>query len=203
MADQENDNQPEDQGKVGPGNPPKEYRWKPGQSGNPKGRTPAGATIREHINSMCDAGLTEDEIRKIARDRSQPWPRRAAAERILRTFEAGDLSDFAGLIRGENNLEDLRAMGVNTEVIKKIKQKTRRVPVADGTSEEIVEREIELHDRAGADFDRICDRTDGRPNQSLTLDANVTAEAEVTISPADVQAVLAVLNATKPAPETP
>lgn len=32
--------------KVGPGNPPREHRWKPGQSGNPKGR-PKTITLSE------------------------------------------------------------------------------------------------------------------------------------------------------------
>lgn len=42
--------------KVGPGRPPKEFQFKPGQSGNPKGR-PAGlksmrAIIREEMNRL-------------------------------------------------------------------------------------------------------------------------------------------------------
>lgn len=167
---------PEDQADKSPLNgvvPPVSSRWKPGQSGNPSGRKTAGATIREHINSLSNAGLSEDELRKIARDKSEAWTRRSAAERILRTLEAGDLLDFESVLKGEETLREAKERGVNTEVIKRIKQKSKVVKVADGEFEEIIEREIELHDRAGQDFDRIMDRTDGKPKQSIEIDANV------------------------------
>jgi hypothetical protein len=152
--------------------PPAEHQFKPGQSGNPQGRKTAGASIREWINWLSEKKYTETKLRLVARDRDEVWTKRAAAERILRTLEAGDLADFAGLLRGENNLEDLRGMGINTEVVKKIKQKTRRVPGgkdANGKDvvEEIIEREIELHDRAGPDFDRVVDQTAGKPQQNV------------------------------------
>lgn len=65
-------------------------------------------------------------------------------------MEAGDLADFSPLLSGEKTLEDLRAASLNTEVVKKLKY------TKDGP-------EIELRDRAGADVDRISDRTDGKP----------------------------------------
>lgn len=149
--------------------PPVESRWKPGQSGNPGGRPSAGSTIREHINDLATSALDEPSIRAIAKDIKAPWPKRAAANRILRTMEAGDLADFAGLLSGENKLEDLRAMGINTEVVKKFKQKTRVVPSGNNKIEEVIEREIELFDRAGDDFDRIIDRTAGKPTQAVEV----------------------------------
>lgn len=150
--------------------PPAEYRWQPGQSGNPEGRPRAGATIKEWINVFAEQNLTAAAVRKIARGAEEPLPRRMAAERMLRTVETGDIADFAGLLRGENNLEDLRGMGINTEVVKKFKQKTRVIEGKDGKKvEEVVDREIELHDRAGDDFDRIMDRTDGKPKQTIDL----------------------------------
>lgn len=141
---------------------------KPGEVRNPQGRKTAGASIREWVNSFAEADLTLAQLRKIAKSPKEGWTRRAAAERIIRTMEAGDLADFAGFLKGENNLEDLRAMGINTEVVKKLKQKTRKVPVAGGEKddvEEIIEREIELHDRSGEDFDRVINHTDGNPTQ--------------------------------------
>ena len=155
--------------------PPPEHRWKPGVSGNPKGRPPLGMSIREHLNALGEANLTEGELRKIARDKDQPFPLRSAAERALRMIEYGDLSDFAGLLRGENNLEDLRAMGVNTEVVRKFKKKTRKFSTPSGDQEEIVEQEIELHDRAGADFDRVVNQTAGNPEQHISMETTAVS----------------------------
>lgn len=174
--------------------PPPEHRWKPGQSGNPKGRPTAGLTIREHVNQLAVEDLTEDELRKVARDKKVGWTKRAAAERALRTMEAGDISDFAGLMRGENNLEDLRAMGINTEVVKKLKSKSRKVQVGDGEVEEIIEREIELHDRAGQDFDRVVNQTDGNPTQPI--EAEVKGEINE-VSEVAVLKVLDILSKTR------
>src|SRR5690349_11333806 len=84
----------------------------PGQSGNPAGRKTAGATMREHINALAEQDLTEEDLRRMARDKAQPWARRAAAERVLKTLEAGDIADFAPFLRGEKSLEQLRADGV-------------------------------------------------------------------------------------------
>lgn len=150
--------------------PPAQHQFKPGESGNPNGRAKsAGTSIREWINVFSHQELCENDLRKIGRDKSSPWSKRTAAERMLRTLEAGDISDFSGLLKGENNLEDLRGMGINTEVVKKLKQKTRVVPKGDGKVEEVIEREIELHDRAGNDFDRIMDRTEGKPKQGVEV----------------------------------
>jgi len=134
--------------------------FKPGQSGNPAGRKTAGATIREHMNAMAEADLTETQLRTIARGKNEPWPRRAAAERILRTLEAGDLADFQTVIAGEKTLAELRDEGVNTELVKKVK------PVEHGV-------EIELFDRAGGDVDRIMDRTEGKPKQTREIKHDV------------------------------
>lgn len=41
------------QDKVGPGNPPKDYRWKPGQSGNPGGR-PKGRSITARLRALLE-----------------------------------------------------------------------------------------------------------------------------------------------------
>lgn len=131
---------------------------KPGEVRNPKGRKTAGATIREWINSLAEQGLSEAKLRKVARDRKLPWPKRAAAERILRTLEVGDLADMEAVLHGDQTLQDLRGSGVNTEVIKKIKVKVR----TDSEGNQEVERELELYDRAGVDFDRVIETTDGK-----------------------------------------
>ena len=142
---------------------------KPGEVRNPAGRTSAGAVALEWCNMFAERGTKEKELREIAADKEEPPAKRAAAIRMVRWLENGDLSDFAGLLRGENSLEDLRAMGINTEVVKKFKQKTRRVPAGNNAVDEVIEREIELHDRSGSDFDRILDRTVGHPKQAMEI----------------------------------
>jgi hypothetical protein len=138
--------------------------WPKGVSGNPGGSRKAGAYVEEFVNALAHAavehGLTEDDLRAIARDKEQPWPKRAAAERIIRSIEAGDLADFDEWLSGQvSELSTLRRRGINTEVVKKAK-----VKILEGG---VVERELELHDRAGTDFDRIMDRTQGKPTQKI------------------------------------
>src|SRR4051812_5987958 len=107
--------------------PPAAHRFKPGRSGNPAGRPPrAGATIREWINTFGQKDLTELQLRKIARDAKAPWTKRTAAERILRTLEAPDMADFEPYLHGVGTLGQLRGTGINTEVVKKVKEKRRK-----------------------------------------------------------------------------
>ena len=182
--------------------PPIAHRWKPGQSGNPSGKPrAAGWSIRERVNQLVEKDLTEKELRQLARNPSSGCTVRMAAERILRAMEFGDLSDFAGLMRGENTLEDLRAMGINTEVIKKIKSKTRMVPIGHGKVEEVVEREVELHDRAGAEFDRIVNQTAGNPMQPIEADLKSGIRPEVTED--QVQKLMDILAKTRPVEASP
>ncbi len=129
----------------------------------------AGAKIKLSLNHLSEKDLTENEIRAIARDKALPWTRRAAAERILRTLESGDMADFESYLDSGEKLKSLRAKGLNTEVIKKVKTRIREIPQQDGPPITETEREIELHDRAGVDFDRVMDRTEGKPSQSIQI----------------------------------
>jgi hypothetical protein len=157
----------DDNEKVGYGRPPKAHRFKPGQVANPKGRAAsAGTSIREWVNALAARELTELQVRRIARDKKAPLLKRAAAERMLRMVEAGDLADLEPYLDGSKTLAELRKAGINTEVVKKAKA-TRRT---DEKGVEVETRELELHDRAGEEFDRICDRTDGRPTQRMEVE---------------------------------
>jgi hypothetical protein len=75
---------------------------------------------------------------------------------MLRTVEAPDLADFEDLVKGSTTLKALRDQGINTEAIKKIK------PTEGGN-------EVELFDRAGVDFDRVVEHTDGKPHQTADV----------------------------------
>jgi hypothetical protein len=164
---------PAEQGIVGYKNPPSQYSFKPGQSGNPNGRPTAGATLREWVNVLAAKNLSEKELRRLARDQKVPWPKRAAANRILRTLEVPDLADLEDVLTGDVTLKQAREQGLNTEVVKKMKVKTRYVLNRDGDAEKEIEREVELFDRAGVDFDRVTEHTDGRPAQGLHLSGEV------------------------------
>jgi hypothetical protein len=45
--------------KVGPGRPPKEFQFKPGQSGNPKGRKPKPPSLLPDLKKIFEQALSE------------------------------------------------------------------------------------------------------------------------------------------------
>jgi hypothetical protein len=45
--------------KVGPGRPPKEYRWKPGQSGNPKGRKRKQPSLLPDLRQLFERAFSQ------------------------------------------------------------------------------------------------------------------------------------------------
>lgn len=160
--------------------PPPEHRWKPGQSGNPDGRPPAaGATIKEWANLLVHQGVAEPELRRIARDPKEHPARRMAADQILGCFERGDMADYVPVLEGTKTLADVREDGMDTGLVKKMTVKTRRIPGVPGVPEEIIERSIELADRRGECFDRISDRTDGKPRQSVTVENNAPVAVQI------------------------
>lgn len=140
--------------------PPKAHRWKPGQSGNPKGRPNAGASVREYFNEMGE--LTVEDIQRIHNDPKSPANKVTAAQTWLDALTTGDMADFEDVFRLDKSLEQLRAEGIDTSCIK---QFVRRVS-PDG----IVTHTISLKDAADKAIDRILDRTNGRPPQAVQVD---------------------------------
>ena len=61
--------------------PPLEHRWQPGQSGNPAGRTTAGASVREWINAF--AAYTHEEMQAVMTDPKATNAKTAAARAWL------------------------------------------------------------------------------------------------------------------------
>jgi hypothetical protein len=149
--------------------PPEEYRWQPGQSGNPAGRKTSGATQTEWRNAISEKHPTEDDLLAIIRDRRAPLQKRAAAEELLHTLMPR-LSDYEPLIDGSKTLKDLEAAGVDTAVVKKVKARSEMDKDGNVVA---VTREIELHNLAGECLDRIADRTEGKPTQAINLGGNL------------------------------
>jgi hypothetical protein len=121
----------------------------------------AGYWIRFYTNNLIHKGYDEPTLRRIAKDEYEKPAKRAAAIRIVRMLEQGDMADFEPFINGLQSLAELKAGGINTEVVKKAKVGEKGV-------------EVELHDRSGAEFDRLINQTDGTPTQRM--DMSIQAE---------------------------
>lgn len=141
--------------------PPVHSRFKPGQSGNPRGRPNAGASIRDFLNEMGE--WTPDQIKAVLNDPKAPATKVMAARTLFDALESPDMAVYEDLLNGSKTLEQLRAEGINTGHIQKY---TRRV-AADGT----VTVTITLKDRSDRVIDRILDRTAGKPRQALQVEA--------------------------------
>jgi hypothetical protein len=147
---------------VGYCNPPVEHRFKPGHKfakGRPRN---AGSSIRECVNALIARGMTEAQLRRVARSKRRPAQWRAAAERVLRMLEHGDVRDFEAFLNGTKTLDQLHAEGVNTEAVKSAQ-------VYMGKDGNITSRKIELWDRSGDDSDRVVNHTDGTPRGSIDV----------------------------------
>lgn len=159
-------------------------KWKPGQSGNPRGRPSAGLVIKEYINSLSDKDLTREQIFAISKDPKEPWSKRMAAIRMVRAIEDPDIADYEEYLGGQINLQELRARGVDTRPIKKIDETVRRIPQGKDNEPIVeIERKLELHDRSGDDFDRILDQTAGKPTQQVQIDEKREIQITVNVRP--------------------
>ena len=158
--------------------PPPEHRWPPGVSGNPAGRSSAGKSTQQWVNLLDEQCVPRSELVKIRDDPAAPPTKVAAAERLLRMMESPDMADFQPLLDGTMDLVQLRESGVDTSMLKKIKE--RREVDKEGKVVAII-REVELHDRSGEEFDRVCDRTEGKPRQSLDLSGSLGMPTGVTM----------------------
>src|SRR3990167_2240195 len=95
--------------KVGPGFPPKEYQWKPGQSGNPSGR-PKGSLkdyVRHKFGEMSDTEK-EEFLLKVAPDLQWRMGEGNPQEDITTGGDKIQIPIYGGLSRHDGNKEDIR-----------------------------------------------------------------------------------------------
>ena len=85
---------PEDDYKVGPRKPPREYQWKPGQSGHPEGRPK-----RQPTTAKCFAGELNQKISVVENgERVRITKRRAFAKRVVNGALNGSAQDTKTLL---------------------------------------------------------------------------------------------------------
>lgn len=132
-----------------------ESRFKPGQSGNLSGRA-AGVTYPgDWIRGLC--GLTRADLMEVVNNPAAPASKVGAAKKLLRT--CADLADFSSILVNQHTPESLRAAGTDTSALKR---------VSISHTENGANVSVEMHDPDRA-LDGIMDRTEGKPNASVTV----------------------------------
>lgn len=76
--------------RVGPGRPPKEYQFKPGQSGNPKGAKRKTPSMAPDLKALLERALNE-EVKLRSDERDQMMTKAAAGiAKLVNQFAEGD-----------------------------------------------------------------------------------------------------------------
>ena len=76
--------------KVGPGRPPKEYQFKPGQSGNPGGAKHKQPSIKLYLKLMLDRALKKSVTLKQAEKERTVTMAEAGIEHLVAQYAKGD-----------------------------------------------------------------------------------------------------------------
>ncbi len=76
--------------RVGPGRPPKEYRFKPGQSGNPKGAHPKPRSIAPDLKALFERALNRKVTLRQGEQQKIITKAAAGIEQLVNQFAKGD-----------------------------------------------------------------------------------------------------------------
>ena len=81
---------PDQEYRVGPGRPPKEFQFKPGQSGNPKGAKRKSSSIAPDLKALFERALSQTV--KLRQGEKERIVTKAAAgiEQLVNQFAKGD-----------------------------------------------------------------------------------------------------------------
>ena len=76
--------------RVGPGRPPKQFQWKPGQSGNPQGRKRTSGSMASDLKAVLERALGKRvTLRQGERERTVTMAT-AGIEQLVAAFAKGD-----------------------------------------------------------------------------------------------------------------
>jgi Family of unknown function (DUF5681) len=76
--------------RVGPGRPPKEYRWKPGQSGNPNGARRKPRSIAPDLKALFERALSGKVTLRQGEQEKIITKAAAGIEQLINQFAKGD-----------------------------------------------------------------------------------------------------------------
>ena len=110
--------------KVGYGKPPKEHRFKKGQSGNPKGR-PKGAL---NIATVIDRVLREQVVITENGERKTISKLEASVKQVVNKAASGDLRAF----------QQVPSLARYAEAVNEAAERQRNRPIEDLTDEELI-----------------------------------------------------------------
>ena len=109
--------------RVGPGRPPKEYQFKPGQSGNPKGAARKPESIAPELGAILERSLN-----------GKVTLRQGEKEKVVTKFAAGIEQLVTQFAKGDRHARRdlfplLERLGVLDRLRKEMKKNTLQVPI--------------------------------------------------------------------------
>src|SRR4029450_8808897 len=123
IRDRKRSDPPDQEYRVGPGRPPKEYQFKPGQSGNPKGAPRKPESIAPELGAILERSLN-----------GKVTLRQGENEKIVTKFAAGIEQLVTQFAKGDRHARrDLfllvERLGVLERLRKAMKKKAQQLPV--------------------------------------------------------------------------
>jgi Family of unknown function (DUF5681) len=139
IRDRERSDPPDQEYRVGPGRPPKEYQFKPGQSGNPKGAPRKPQSIAPDLGAILERSLNGKVTLRQGEKEKIVTKYAAGIEQLVTQFAKGDRHarrDFFQLVERLGILERLR---------KAMKKKAQELQVRSITTDMPLEEAMAIY----------------------------------------------------------